>query len=298
MLRDPDFGRFEVLPLTGVLGAEVRGLDLAADPDDAAIGELRRALDRHLVVAVRDQKFTAHDLHRVARRFGPYSGNPVHTPLEGFDDVVRFAREPDDTDNVIGDHWHMDLAWLPKPPGIVMLYGDVIPPVGGDTCFTSLIQAYKALSPAMKAMLRGLTGVHSGQGVYAINAKSGRLGLQATNSQVDAAEAEHPVLCVQPATGRPYVLVNSVIRRFKGMTEAESKPIIDYLFNLALKPEHMCRVRWEPGTLLLWANPMLMHSAIGDYSGYRRVTYRTTVEGWTQVRAPAETEAKPASQAA
>jgi taurine dioxygenase len=298
MLRDANFQRFEVNPLTGVLGAEVRGLDLAADPDDATLADLRRALDQHLVVAVRDQKFTPTDLHRVARRLGPYSGNPVHTPLDGFDDVVRFAREADDTDNVIGDHWHMDLAWLPKPPGIVMLYGDVIPPVGGDTCFTSLIQTYRGLSEGMKSLLRGLTGVHSGRGVYAINAKSGRLGLQATNDAVDAAEAEHPVLCVQPATGRPYVLVNSVIRRFKGMTEAESKPIIDYLFNQALKPEYMCRVRWEQGTLLMWANPMLMHSAIGDYSGYRRVTYRTTVEGWTQVAAPAERPAVAASQAA
>ena len=36
----------------------------------------------------------------------------------------------------------MDLAWLPKPPGITMLYGEVIPPVGGDTCFASLELAY------------------------------------------------------------------------------------------------------------------------------------------------------------
>ena len=55
----------------------------------------------------------------------------------------------------------------------------------------------------------------------------------------------------------------------------------------ALRPEFMCRVRWQRGTLLLWNNPLVLHTAIDDYRGYRRVTYRTTVEGWTQVPAQA-----------
>ena len=37
----------------------------------------------------------------------------------------------------------MDLAWMARPPGITMLYGEVIPPVGGDTCFASLEHAYQ-----------------------------------------------------------------------------------------------------------------------------------------------------------
>jgi taurine dioxygenase len=181
MLRDPRFERFEVYPFTGALGADVRGIDLAAGPDDAAFEDLRRVLHHHHVVAIRDQHLTPRTLHEVARRFGPFSGNPVHTPMDGFDDIIRFVREPDDTGKVIGEDWHMDLAWMAKPPGLTMLYGEVIPPVGGDTCFTSLIQTYRGLSDGMKSLLRGLTGVHSGRGVYAINAKSGRLGLQATN---------------------------------------------------------------------------------------------------------------------
>ncbi len=30
----------------------------------------------------------------------------------------------------------------------------------------------------------------------------------------------------------------------------------------------------------MWANPFLLHTAINDYPGYRRVTYRTTIEGF------------------
>src|SRR5258708_8367785 len=161
MLRDKRFQRFEVSPLTGVLGAEVRGIDLAARRDDAAFADLRRALHEHHVLAVRGQTLTPQALHEVARRFGPFSGNPIHGPMEGFDDIVRFVREPDDTGKVIGEEWHMDLAWMAKPPGLTMLYGEVIPPVGGDTCFASLEQAYFALSPRMKAFLRSLTAAHT-----------------------------------------------------------------------------------------------------------------------------------------
>jgi len=274
-------------------GVDVRTLD------DATAAELRAAIDAHRVAVIRGQTLTPDEQKAFSRRFGELVALPYVKPLDGHPEVIAVLKEADEVRvSTFGSWWHADFSYLEEPPVWSFLHAKELPPRGGDTLFADLCAAYEALSPGMRALLRGLTGVHSGQGVYAINAKSSRLGLQNTNSAADAAEAEHPVLCVQPATGREYLLVNSVIRRFKGMTEAESKPLIDYLFNAALKPEHMCRVRWQPGTLLLWANPMLMHSAIGDYSGFRRVTYRTTVEGWTQVRSTAETAAKPASQAA
>ena len=116
---------------------------------------MRRALDHYHVLAVRGQKLTPQTYHEVARRFGPFSGNPVHVPIEGYDDIVRFVREPDDTGMVIGENWHMDLAWMAKPPGITMLYGEVIPPVGGDTCFASLEQALSRALAAHEGAARG-----------------------------------------------------------------------------------------------------------------------------------------------
>jgi taurine dioxygenase len=280
MLRDPQFNQFEVNPLTGALGAEVRGVALSGDADDGVFAALRAALDQYRVLAVRGQSLTPTTYHEVARRIGPFSGNPVHTPIEGFEDVVRFAREPDDTGMVAGENWHMDMAWMPKPPGITMLYGEVIPPVGGDTCFASLEHLYRALSPGMKSLLDGLTAIHSGKGVFAINMATTGLGTLNDNQRaLEALETEHPVICRHPATGRPYVFVSSVLQRFKGFTEAETRPIVDYLLALAVRPEFTCRVRWEPGTLTIWANPFVLHTAINDYPGYRRVTYRTTVEG-------------------
>lgn len=295
MLRDPDFRRFEVLPITGALGAEIRGVDLGAHPDDATFEDVRRALHRYHVLAVREQKLTTEAYHQVARRFGPFSGNPVHGPMPGYDDIVEFIREPDDTGKVIGEEWHMDLAWMAKPPGITMLYGHEVPPVGGDTCFASLEQVYKSLSPGMRRMLASHTAVHSGKGVYEINAAQKRLALRPDARKGDDVEVEHPVICAHPVTGRPYVFISSVLNRFKGMTEAETKPIVDYLMGVAIRPEFTCRVRWQQGTLTMWNNPVVLHTAINDYSGYRRVTYRTTVEGWVPVAAPRELVASQAA---
>lgn len=290
MHSDPGFPRFELLPLTGALGAEVRGLDLAGGTDDATFEDLRQALFRYHVLAVRDQRLEPASLSAVARRFGPFSGNPVHQPVDGFEDVVRFVREPTDTGKVIGEDWHMDLAWFERPPGITMLYGEEVPPVGGDTCFASLEQAYRALTPRMVLLLEGLTGIHSARGVFAINAA--HKGLTRSGAEdIEDIDVEHPVICAHPFTGRRYLFVSSVLDRFKGMSAAESRPIIDYLFNLAVRPEFTCRVRWETGTLTLWANPFLLHTAINDYPGQRRVTYRSTVEGWVPQAAPPESRA-------
>jgi taurine dioxygenase len=221
----------------------------------------------------------------------------VHQPIDGFDDIVRFAREPDDTGKVIGEDWHMDLAWLEKPPGITMLYGEVVPPVGGDTCFTSLERAYDSLSPRMVDLLEGLTAIHSGRGVFEINASTKGLALRRDAKTIENIEVEHPVICVHPVTGKRYVFVSSVLTHFKGMTPEESKPIVDFVLARATRPEFNCRLRWEEGTLGMWDNPYVLHTAINDYPGFRRVMYRTTVEGTVPRAAPPQ-KALPASRVA
>lgn len=285
-MRDERFTQFELRPFTGALGAEIIGVDLRTTPEDT-FAEVLRALHEYHVLAVRDQDLVPATLQQVARRFGPFSGNPVHTPMDGFEDIVRFVRERDDTGKVIGEDWHMDLAWLAKPPGVTMLYGEEVPPVGGDTCFTSLEKAYQSLSPRLISILEGLTGIHSGRGVFAINAMQKRLGVTADVEAIENAAVEHPVICAHPVTGRRYVFVSSVLTHFKGMTEEESRPLIDFLLARATRPEFHCRLRWAPRTLGMWNNPFVLHTAINDYPGYRRVMYRTTVEGRVPLAAAA-----------
>ena len=272
-------------PMTPRLGAELHGPDLGSlDPDGDAhqetCADLLRLLDKYRVLAVRDQRLDPEALHRLARRLGPFSGNPVHVPLEGFDDIVRFDRSATDTGPAVGENWHMDLAWFEKPPGATLLYGEIVPPLGGDTVFACLHHAWEGLSDRMQALLEGLVGVHSGKGVFALNASLSALDVKDSGWEIEAIERRHPLVCQHPRTGRRYLLLSSVLRRFDGMTERESRPLIGFLLEHAVQPAFTSRLTWAPGTLAIWANNTLLHAAINDYTGHRRLVYRTTVEGF------------------
>jgi taurine dioxygenase len=93
-------------------------------------------------------------------------------------------------------------------------------------------------------------------------------------------EVAHPVVRVHPVTGRKALFVNPVYtQRFENMTAAESKPILDFLHQHNVRSEFCCRLRWRPCTLAMWDNRCLMHLAVNDYDGHRRLLYRTTVAG-------------------
>jgi taurine dioxygenase len=274
----PKFTCFELRPLTGSIGAEIVGIDLSAASDEL-IGNAHTALDHYHVLAIRDQSLDPAAFHEVARKFGPFSGNPIHTPLDGFDDLVRFTRSAEDRGPVVGEDWHMDLAWMENPPAITMLYGEEIPAVGGDTLFASLSAAYEGLSNAMRSLIHDLIGVHSGKGVYALNAAQKAFSVRASGQVADDIETQHPLVCCHPKTKRPHLYISGSLTRFVGMTEAESRPIIEFLKSHAQRLEFTCRLRWAPGTVTMWFNPCLMHAAINDYPGKRRVVLRTTVAG-------------------
>lgn len=271
-----EFTAFELRPITGSLGADIVGLDLSKASDDE-VAQVRTALDHYHVLAVRDQSLDPEAFHNVTSRFGTFSGNPIHTPIDGFDDIVRFKRGAEDVGPVVGEDWHMDLAWMENPPAITVLYGEEIPQVGGDTLFASLSAAYEGLSDKMRSIVQDLIGVHSGKGVYALNAAQTAFSVESSGQAVDDIETQHPLVCRHPKTRRKHLFLSRALTRFVGMTEEESSPIIEFLLRHTQRLEYTCRLRWSPGTFAMWSNQCLMHAAINDYPGQRRVMLRTTL---------------------
>ena len=150
--------------------------------------------------------------------------------------------------------------------------------------FASMYAAYDALSPGMKGMLESLHGLNSSAQKYrggrAAKMKNlqGMKGTYKANS--DILEAEHPVVRTHPETGRKALYVNrSHTVRFRGMTEEESKPLIEFLSQHAVRPEFTCRLSWRPGTIAVWDNRCAQHYAVNDYQGQRRRMHRVTIEG-------------------
>ena len=138
---------------------------------------------------------------------------------------------------------------------------------------------------AWKRLLEPLVAVQTGWPHGTRGPKAGQAGLSRSVKMVRGdpsadREVPHPVVRRHPDSGRDALFVNPVYtQRFAGMSEEESRPLLQYLYQHSVKPEFTCRLRWAPGTLAIWDNRCLLHLAINDYDGSRRLLHRTTVAG-------------------
>jgi taurine dioxygenase len=270
--------RLGVRPLSGALGAEIVGVDLAAPLDDAAVAALRAALLEHIVIFFRDQALTPEALLALARRFGEVVEYPYVRGLPECPLVLPVIKEPHEKAN-FGGVWHSDTAYLEQPAMATMLYALETPPIGGDTLFANMSLAYEALSDGMKRMLDGLRALNVGNKPIAQQTREGMRSARA-GAEVGTTGTLHPVVRTHPETGRKALYVNRAhTTRFEDMTEDESAPLLEYLFARQIRPELTCRVAWQPGSLALWDNRASQHYPLNDYHGHRRVMHRVSIGG-------------------
>lgn len=271
-----------VNPIAGALGAEIEGVDLASEMDDANFAAIRRAFLDHLVIFFPGQNLGPAEQKRFALRFAPIYVHRMVEGMAGHPDIIRVVREPGERINW-GSEWHMDASFEDCPPLATVLHAQEIPPYGSDTMWTNLYLAHDALSDGLKRTLAGLRGVHeSGSGARYEDKYKGMKG-RAVEQKVNV----HPVVRTHPETGRKCLYVNeSFMTRFEGMSAEESRPLLHYLFAHSVRPEFTCRFRWKPGTLAMWDNRCTQHNAIADYFpnhpalfAARRVMHRITIQG-------------------
>ncbi len=264
-----------VAPIAGALGAEIVGVDLAKPLDAGTVASVRRAFLDHLVIFFRDQELTPRQLVDAARRFG----EPIPYPfVRGLDEeplVIPVVKREDERIN-FGGLWHSDTAYLERPPLGTLLHACEVPAAGGDTLFANMYLAWETLSDGMKRLLEGLRALNVSDKAAAAATRPDSAG----EARPEALAAEHPVVRVHPETGRRALYVNVAhTRRFVGFTDAESAPLLDYLFAHQTRPEFTCRFRWTPGALAFWDNRCAQHHPINDYHGRRRAMRRVTLAG-------------------
>jgi len=267
-----------VTPVAGALGAEIGGADLAADLDDAVVADVRRIWLDHGVVFFRDQDLTPERFLAFARRIGDPAEYPFVPGIDGHPEIIAVMKLPHETVN-FGGIWHSDTAYLAEPPMATMLLAREVPPAGGDTLYASMYAAYEALSPAMQELLEPLRGVNSSALADVSKTREDRIR---ENGEVDdrVYEAVHPVVRTHPETGRKALYVNVAhTARFEGMTEEESRPLLQFLFQHQVKPEFTCRFHWQPGSLAMWDNRCVQHNPVNDYHGHKRLMHRITLRG-------------------
>ena len=267
-----------VCPLTSRIGAEICGVDLSQNLPQATIGEIRRVLLDYLVIFFRDQDITPEQQIAFVAKFGEPDLYPFVRGLDDYPQITPVLKLPDETVN-FGGIWHSDTVYLDEPPMGTVLYAKELPPMGGDTLFANQYQAYEDLSAPLRDFLKGLKAVNSAAKGTAAATRSDRVAYAGTGEN-RVLEAIHPVVRTHPETGRKALYVNTGHTvRFDGMSEEESRPILEYLFQHQIKPEYCCRFIWTPGAVAFWDNRCAQHYPVNDYHGYKRLLHRITLKG-------------------
>jgi len=122
---------FELQPLAGKLGAEVRGLRLSGDLAPATFAALKQALLRHKVLFFKGQQHLDDATHQAfARLFGPLVEHPTVPSRDGTQIL-----ELDSAHGGRADSWHTDVTFEVDYPQVAVLRSVVIPPTVHRTTY-------------------------------------------------------------------------------------------------------------------------------------------------------------------
>ncbi len=253
-------------PISPSIGAEIRGIDLAT-ADDELHAAIHQAMLDHKVLAIRDQGHLTPEQHKTFARW--WGELDIHGYAPAISDEHPEILDIHNRGKryTITEAWHTDVTWKPKPPLTSLLLAREIPPTGGDTMFTNLELAYDSLSDGMKQMLDPLKALHGPPDVF-----------MKMSGKESTEWVTHPVIRTHPETGRKCIYVNvAFTKHFEHMTVAESRPLLEWLFERCHRPDFTCRIQWEPGTLVMWDNRCTQHYAIHDHGDAVRNMHRVTV---------------------
>jgi taurine dioxygenase len=273
---------FRVEPSGASCGALIYGADLSQACSQAEINFIREAWLKHQVIGICGQELQIEDLERFAAALGPDGDDPFIASIAGHPRVVEVRREANESTPVFAEAWHSDWSFLESSPAGTLLYGKVIPPVGGDTLFADQYAAYDALSEPMKTKIAHLRGIHSARRSYSPGGVYGERDMGRSMairySERAMATQLHPVVRTHPETGRRALFVNlGYTIGIDGMNDPDATALLAELFAHQSRPEFVYRHRWSPGLLTLWDNRCVLHTATGGYQGHQRLLWRITI---------------------
>jgi taurine dioxygenase len=239
------------------IGARVSGLDLRElQLSDRQM--IRDLLEDHLVLFFTGQNLSDAEFNAYGRVVGDVESLTMLETLGGDLAAVHIVEaKPGMGRGRFTDAWHSDACYLPEPPYATTIKPVYLPDLGGDTLWASMYAAYELLAEPLRRMADELQVVQ------------GALDYQSV----------HPVVRVNPRTGRRGLYVNSVFsKQILDVSALESAKLIDMFCALATVPDVQVRYRWTPDTVCIWDNRFTQHYAVADYSDPRRM-HRLNVKG-------------------
>ena len=271
-----------------LIGAEVRGVHLGRVDDEA----FRRVYDawlEHLLLVFPRQDVSDEEQIAFARRFGELEIHPSREHRSSAHPEIYRVSNVDERGHIMPQEskgwrymnltwlWHTDSSFREVPSMGSILHGIEVPPEGGDTLFANMYAAYEALPDDLKERIRGLRVLHSHDQVLSHDQKL-------KSAQEDYAElppVRHPLVRRHPVTGRRSLFLSPhTMERIDGLSEDESRRLLDELIAFATQDRFVYRHRWQPDDVIFWDNRCTMHAVMPyDAANLRRVMHRTTIVG-------------------
>ena len=267
--------QLDVRPLSPSIGAEIRGVDCAADLGNDLVAAIREVWLERLVVFFPDQHLDDDSQIAFASRFGEVTeSHPVEPQVLERKEVHSIESGKDRT-----DFWHTDITFMNRPAMASMLRSIEVPEAGGDTMWCDTRAAYDTLAAPLQRLCDGLSAYHY-EPYYAQMVAEGHGNVWEGRKLERLLPALHPVVRVHPETGRKNLFVNPKFTfRMNDMPESQGTGLLRLLYEHMTDPRFIVRYHWQPGTLAFWDNRSTMHYGIFDYEGERRVMHRVTLRG-------------------
>lgn len=282
--KDPG-SPLDIVPVTGTIGAEIRGVQLSGDLDAATVQAIDAALVRHKVIFFRGQDHLSDAEHEA---FAGLFGDPVAHPTVPVAEGSKYLLELDSKEGYAASSWHTDVTFVDAYPKGSILRAFNTPEAGGDTLWANGETAYEGLPEPLRQLVNNLWAVHTNDYDYAAvfglqkDAPEGDKNRAKFQQNIFAStvyETEHPVVRVHPVSGQRSLLLGHFVRNFVGLNKADSARLYNILQDHITKPENTVRWRWQPGDVAFWDNRATQHRAIADFGLQRRTLRRATVAG-------------------
>ena len=265
-------------PIAGALGAEIEGINLTQSLCQDDYKQIRKLLIEHEVIFFRNQDISPAQQKDLAHSFGPLQTHPAYETVEGFPEITILESTAHKPTKI--EAWHSDMTFRLHPPIASVLCSKIIPERGGDTLWASATAAYEHLSEKMKGFLDGLYAVHDFRHGFKESLEEEGGAERLAQTVKDNPPVEHSVIQIHPESGKKVIFVNSLFTtHIVGLKRAESRAILDFLFEHIKTPEFTCRFHWEPNCIALWDNRSTQHKPINDYFPAHRKLHRITIYG-------------------
>lgn len=273
-----------IKPLSKAFVAEVTGIDLSRDVDDATFAEITAAWATHPVLVFPDQDIDIDAQQAFSARFGRLKTRARKASDQGGaacvdNPYVMLVSNIKENGEYIGASpkgalpFHSDSAFDEVPAKASLLYGIELPKSGGDTLFVSMVEVYEALSGEVKRRISDK---------WAVNYHLPSLPLDPNQSEAErmltARRAAHPMVIAHPDTGRPVLFVNRhMTRQIVGMAEAEADALLEEIYGLIEDPKFLYAHKWRKGDLVVWDNRCVQHGRSDFDPNERRLLRRFAI---------------------